>query len=92
MLGKFNFVLIKDNIWLRVVSLALVLFFIFLSDAILSFWVPVYFEQVFKRATIGYKETFVVMGIATIVICGVLFFVTPKKLLLPRAEIEKWKD
>lgn len=63
MLGKFNLLLIKDQVWVRVITLATVLFFVFLSDAVLSFWVPVYFERVLKSATL----TGLIMGFSSIV-------------------------
>ncbi len=40
MVGKRFFETVKDPLWLKVFSFSLVLFFLFLGDAILSFWVP----------------------------------------------------
>jgi len=41
---------------------------------------------------VGEQLTFVVLGISTIIISAVLLIVTPKKLLLPQEEIQRWKD
>lgn len=40
---------------------------------------------------VGSKLTFVVIGVATLIIALVLFFVTPKKLKLPQEEIQNWE-
>lgn len=40
MVGKRVADIIKNPVWLKVFSFSLVLFFLFLGDAILSFWVP----------------------------------------------------
>ena len=40
----------------------------------------------------GERMTFVVIGLGTVVIATILLFVTPKKLKLPQAEIQEWKD
>lgn len=44
--------LLKDPTWSKVLTLALTLFFVFLSDAILSFWVPNFLEESLKSTTV----------------------------------------
>lgn len=47
LLRRFRFIgeIAKDDIFPRVISLSLILFFIFLGDAILSFWVPNFLQE-----------------------------------------------
>jgi MFS family permease len=40
---------------------------------------------------VGSKLTFVVAGIATLIIAIILMFITPKKLKLPQTEIKTWE-
>lgn len=46
MVGKRFIDVVKDPLWLKVLSFSLILFFLFLGDAILSFWVPNLLEDV----------------------------------------------
>src|SRR3989344_4917125 len=48
MLLKRYFGLVKDPIWTKILTLGLILFFILLSDAILSYWVPNFLEDALK--------------------------------------------
>ena len=45
----------------------------------------------FLSNSLGEMMTFTAIGIATAVVSGILIFVTPKKLLLPQAEIQDWE-
>ncbi len=54
---------LKDPIWIRVTSLSTILFFIFLADAILSYWVPNFLDATFKNtAWVG-----LVMGFSSVI-------------------------
>jgi DHA1 family tetracycline resistance protein-like MFS transporter len=48
MLPRRYFAFLKDPLWSKVLVLATVLFFVFLSDAVLSFWVPNFLETSLK--------------------------------------------
>src|SRR3989344_1406810 len=48
MLLKRYFGLVKDPLWTKILTLGLILFFILLSDAILSYWVPNFLEDALK--------------------------------------------
>lgn len=55
--------LVKDPLWLKVASLSVVLFFVFLADAILSYWVPNFLEGVLSSTT----QVGLVMGFSSII-------------------------
>jgi MFS family permease len=40
----------------------------------------------------GERKTFALVGVVTVLTAFVLSFITPRKLLLPRTEMEKWKS
>lgn len=44
----------------------------------------------YATSIVGSKMTFVIIGAATLVVAIVLYFVTPKKLKLPKNEIRTW--
>jgi len=46
----------------------------------------------FISSRVGERLTFVVIGVAVVVIAAVLLVVTPKKLRLPQTEMAEWKD
>lgn len=50
MLPKRYLTFLKEPLWSKVLVLATVLFFVFLSDAILSFWVPNFLETSLKSS------------------------------------------
>lgn len=52
MFRRLNTELVKDPLWQKVMVLSLVLFFIFLADAILSSWVPGLVENFFESPVI----------------------------------------
>jgi MFS family permease len=54
---------LKDPLWLKVSTLALILFFVFLSDAILSYWVPNFFDRVFDDTS----KVGLVMGFSSVI-------------------------
>jgi MFS family permease len=83
MRGSIN-AIIKDALWLRVISLSVVLFFVLLADAILSFWVPNFMEEGFKSAfAMGLIMSFssLVGFVADLVFPQVIKGVTVKKLI-----------
>ena len=45
-----RFVISRDQVWIRVTSLTSVLFFIYFSDALLSYWVPVFIQDTTNSA------------------------------------------
>ena len=57
----------KDNIWSKIITLSLILFFVLLGDAILSFWVPNLLQNSLKSATVmGFIMSFSsVVGLGT---------------------------
>lgn len=50
MFRRRYFALLKDPVWMKVTSLSLILFFVMLADAIVSFWVPNLLEDTFKSS------------------------------------------
>ncbi len=52
MFRRFNFAQNENPLWRKVVTLSLVLFFVFLADAILSSWVPGLIESSFKSSVV----------------------------------------
>lgn len=62
MLRKLGVGVLKDPMWAKVVTLCLILFFIFLADAILSFWVPTYVEGVYGPVLMG-----MILGFSSII-------------------------
>lgn len=63
MFAKLTPAYLKDPLWHRVLTLSLIFFFVFLADAILSFWVPGYFETTLKSSFL----MGIVMGFSSIV-------------------------
>jgi MFS family permease len=85
MLGRFNFGFTKDAVWSKVITLSLVLFFVFLGDAILSFWVPNLIQESLKSAAaMGFVMSFSsVIGLgADLIFPQLLQGATVRKLLL----------
>lgn len=50
MLRQKYFLIAGNPVWSRVTSFSLILFFIFLADAILSYWVPNFIEDTFQSS------------------------------------------
>lgn len=85
MFRRFNTKLVTDPLWQKVVMLSLVLFFIFLADAVLSSWVPGLVEGYFKSPVImGFILSFSsIIGFGADLIFPQIFkSVNFKKLLL----------
>lgn len=84
MLIKKPFLITRDPVWSKIVFLSLVLFFIFLGDAILSFWVPNLLQKSLKNVTaMGFVMSFSsVIGLGTdLVLPQLLKKITVKKLI-----------
>lgn len=52
MLGKPNVVPFDNEIWKKIASVSIILFFVFLADAILSSWVPGFVEKTFQSPVV----------------------------------------
>lgn len=74
---------IKNPVWFRVTSFSLVLFFIFLGDAILSFWVPTLLEDNLGALGMGLVMSFssVVGFIMDLIFPQLIQGVTVKRLV-----------
>ena len=44
MIKKYGFGLFRDSMWARVLTVSVILFFVYLGDAILSDWVPSFMQ------------------------------------------------
>jgi MFS family permease len=76
--------IIKDTIWSKIITLSLVLFFILLGDAVLSFWAPNLLQNTLKSATaMGFIMSFSsVVGLGTdLVLPQLLKGITVKNLI-----------
>ena len=75
----------KDAIWSKIITLSLVLFFILLGDAILSFWVPNLLKDTLKSTrAMGFIVSFsAVVGLGTdLILPQLLKGITVKKLII----------
>ena len=77
--------LTKNPLWLKVASLSLILFFTFLADAILSYWVPNFLEVTLKNTSLvglvmGFSS--VIGLLADLILPQVIKGVTVRKLVL----------
>ncbi len=85
MLRKFNVSFTHDPVWLRVATLSIILFFIFLADAIVSFWAPEYLEETFQSSLVMgliISTSSIVGLLADIMMPQLLKGITVKKLLV----------
>jgi MFS family permease len=76
--------LIKDPLWLKVASLSLILFFVFLADAILAYWVPNFLEGVVENtASVGLiiSSSSVVGLLADLILPQIIKDITVKRLI-----------
>ena len=76
---------LKDPIWIRVATLSTVLLFVFLADAVLSYWVPNFLEKTVENtAWVGLIMGFssVVGLLVDLILPQVLVGVTVRKLVL----------
>ena len=74
----------KNAIWTKIITLSLVLFFILLGDAILSFWVPNLLQNSLRNATVmGFIMSFSsVVGLGTdLILPQLLKGITVKNLI-----------
>ena len=77
--------LIRDPLWLKIASLSVVLFFTFLADAVLSYWVPNFLEEVSENTTkvgliMGFSS--VIGLLADLILPQIIKGVTVRKLIL----------
>ena len=84
MFRRFQISYIKDPVLIKVISLSLILFFIFLSDAILSYWVPNFLDMTLVDTTkvglvLGFSS--VIGLLADLVIPQLIRGVTVRKLV-----------
>ncbi len=85
MLKFFTPGILRNEVGNKVLTLGIILFFVFLSDAILSFWVPNFVQDVFKSSlTMGLVLSFSsIIGFGSdLIIPQVIRGVTVKKLIL----------
>ncbi|MFH1971068.1 MAG: MFS transporter [Patescibacteria group bacterium] len=77
--------ILKDDVWSKVISLSLVLFFILLGDAILSFWVPnLLHDSLENTVAMGFIISFSsVIGLGTdLILPQLIKKISVRKLLL----------
>jgi len=74
--------ILKDRVWSKVITFSLVLFFILLGDAILSFWVPNLLHDSLENT--------IAMGFLAMIVSVILYLLMPKKLKVPQKEIKTW--
>lgn len=85
MLSKLKLFIPKDDLWSRTLSFSIILLIIFTADAILSYWVPVYLEEVYSDTLkVGYiiSISSVVGLLVDLVFPQVLKGITVKKLVI----------
>lgn len=85
MLIRKPFEIFKDQVWSKVLTLGLILFFVFLGDAILSFWVPNLIQDSLKNpAVMGFVISFSsVVGLGMdLILPQILKGVTVRRLVL----------
>ncbi len=85
MFRRLNSRFVSDPLWQKVVSLSLVLFFIFLADAILSSWVPGLVEDSFRSSlAMGFILSFSsIVGLtADLIFPQILKGISFKKLIM----------
>jgi len=85
MLSRLKLFVPSDDLWSKTISFSIILLFIFTADAILSYWVPVYLENVYKNTLkVGYiiSVSSVVGLLSDLLIPQILKGITVKKLVL----------
>ena len=85
MFRRLNLPFSKDVLWSRVLILSLVLFFLFLGDAILSFWVPGFVQDSLSSSiAMGFVMSFSsIVGLgADLVLPQLIKGITVRKLLI----------
>jgi MFS family permease len=85
MLRGIRTVIFKDQLWINVLTLSLVIFFIFLGDAILSFWVPGFIERTLSSSiAMGFVMSFSsIVGLGVdLALPQIIRGITVKKLLI----------
>lgn len=68
--------------WRKVSIFLVIIFFVLLSDAVLSGWLSGLF---------GEMRVFSIVGAMVVTVAVILLMTTPKKLLLPQEEMKTWE-
>ncbi|KKQ25361.1 MAG: hypothetical protein US62_C0046G0010 [Candidatus Woesebacteria bacterium GW2011_GWA1_37_8] len=85
MLNRLRSYIPSNDLWSKTISFSIILLFIFTADAILSYWVPVYLENVYKNTLkVGYiiSVSSVIGLLSDLIFPQILKGITVKKLVL----------